>query len=195
MKMLFESEAFRAELPGWTLRGILCGANSAFWAWMLGFQAPVEIAGMVAGVAFWVAVFAGVCVWKPHSLRWPQSEFVAALKWAAWIKIGLSAGGWLLFAGASALSSNSLSQFAMFGMVDMLLGIAALSVVAFVAGVSDPARVAGMDSFGWTALTTVVEGVLMAVVIMGIALVVWLVWRVWGACRLHRSFSPVRNLD
>jgi hypothetical protein len=195
VKPLFESEAFQAELPGWTLRGMLCAANSAFWAWMMGFQAPAEIAGMVAGVAFWVAVFAGVCVWNPQSRRWRRTEIVAALKWAAWIKIGLSAGGWLVFAAASAVSAPDLSPIAMFGMVDMLLGMAALAVVAFMAGLSDPARVAAMDSFGWTALTTVVEGVLMALVIVAIAVVVWLVWRGWDACWQDRSLSPVRNPD
>lgn len=192
MRTLFESEAFQAELPGWGLRGALCAANSAAWAWLLGFRAPAEIAGMVAGVACWVAVFAAGCAWTPRPARWRQPVVVAALKWAAWIKIGLTAGGWLLVGLANALGFENLSPMALLGTVDMLLGLGALWLVALLAGLGDPGRVAALDSFGWTALATVTEGALMAGVIMAFAALVWAFWQVGPALGLPGLFSPAR---
>jgi hypothetical protein len=191
MKTILESDEFRAELPGWVLRGVLCAASSAAWAALLGFQAPAEIAGMVAGVAFWVAVFAALCAWRPGPARWNQPQAVAALKWAAWIKVGFTAFGWLVFAAGGMLNLEGLSQMGMLGMVDLLLGLAALAVVSFAAGLKGAEMVATADSFGWTALTTVIEGALVALMIASIALCVWAAWRIWPLLKA-KGFSPAR---
>ncbi len=195
MNALIDSAAWRDELPGWAVRGVLCAANSAFWAWMLGFQAPVELAGMAAGVACWVGIFAVLCVWTPPAARWAYPQFAAALKWAAGIKIGLTAAGWLGFAGASLVRTSGAEALAAFGMADVLLGMAALWMVSRVAGIPDIEQVARLDSFGWTALTTMVEGALMAVVIGLIALVVFGWWR-WGgpSAGVSTTQTAIRSL-
>lgn len=197
MKTLLESAEFQGELSGWAVRGVLCALNSAFWAFMLGFQQPAEFAGMAVGVAFWVAVFAVLCAWTPRAGWWRQPRFGAALKRAALIKIGLTAAGWLCFAAASQVRTSGAEALTMLGMVDMLLGLAALWVVGLACGLSDPSQVAALDSFGWTALTTVVEGALMAALIGGIALGVLVWWR-WGGQLLLQAkikLSPVRVSD
>ena len=193
MRTLLESEAFRAELPGWALRGCLCAASSAFWAVLIGFQAPAEIAGMVTGVAVWVCVFAALCSWTP-SLAWlKQPQMAAALKHAAWIKLGLSALGWLCFAGRFAPYFAFLQWLGLCGIVDMALGIGALSLVALLAGTfRSPEQISRLDSFGWTALTTVVEGALMAVLIGVIALAVLGWWRLKARVGRQRELSPAR---
>jgi hypothetical protein len=191
LKTLLESDEFRAELPGWLLRGVLCAANSAVWAVLSGFQAPEEIAGMLAGVVFWVAVFAAVCAWMPQAARLNQLRIVAALKWAAWIKIGLTAFGWLVFAGAKVSGIDGLAGVVLLGTVDLLLGIGALTLVAFAGRLSGPEQVAFADSFGWTALTTVTEGALMSLVIAALALGVWTAWWIWPRLKAV-GFSPVR---
>lgn len=193
--MKITQAAFEDELPGWVLRGALCAVNSAFWAWMMGFQHPAEIAGMATGVAFWVAVFAGVCAWTPRSAWWQQAQIGPALKRAAWIKIGLTCSGWLLLAGASLVHISGAEALAMFGMVDMLLGMAALWLVSRVAGIPDFDQISRLDSPGWTALTTVVEGALMAAVIGVLALAVLAWWRWGGLDRLKELLSPVRAPD
>lgn len=195
MKTLLESDAFRAELPGWALRGVLCALSSAGWAALMGFQDPVEIAGMVAGVGFWVLVFAAWCAWRPNVMRWNQSQAVVALKWAAWIKVGLTASGWAMFALGGAVKLEALSQMGMLGMVDTLLGLAALALVSWVAGLKGPEMVAAADSFGWTALTTVIEGLLMALVIAGLALCVWVFWRVCDGLGFRWNFPPARRVS
>jgi hypothetical protein len=195
MKTLLTSEKFQTELPGWALRGVLCAANSAFWAWMMGFQQPEEIAGMVAGLAFWVAVFAGLCATTPLLERLKQPQFGAALKRAAWIKIALTAVGWLAFVGASLVRTSGAEALAVFGMADVFLGMAALWLVSRAAGVSDLDQIGRLDSFGWTALTTIVEGALMAVAISAIALVVLGWWRWGGLDRVRKLLSPVPNVD
>jgi hypothetical protein len=195
MKALLESEKFQTELPGWALRGVLCAANSAFWAWMMGFQQPEEIAGMAAGVAFWVMVFAGLCAGAPLLERLKQPQFGAALKRAAWIKIGLMAVGWLAFVGASLVRTPGVEALAAFGMADMFLGMASLWLVSRAAGVSDLDQIGRLDSFGWTTVTTIVEGALMAVVIGAIALVVLGWWRWGGLDRIRKIISPVHIVD
>jgi len=186
LKTLLESAEFRAELPGWALRGLLCAATSAFWAALMGFQSPAEIAGMVAGFACWVAIFAAGCAWLRRSAHWGQTRVVAALKWGAWGKVGLTVFAWLLFAGGGALQSDDLSQIGIVVSVDMLLGLAALALVAFAAGMGGPEAVPKPDSFGLTALTTVTEGLFMAMVIAGLALLVWGGWQVWDVLQKRR---------
>lgn len=113
------------ELPGWALRGILCAAASAFWAAMVGFRQPLEIAGMVTGVAAWVACFAIACAWLPSRPAPLPPTSVRALKAAAWCKIGLSVAGALpLFLG-TILELGSAFVAIAFGL-DTLLGAAAL---------------------------------------------------------------------
>jgi hypothetical protein len=194
LKTLLESDALRAELPGWALRGVLCAASSAAQPALMGFQHPMEIAGMVAGVGFWVIVFAAWCAWRPNISHWNQSQAVVALKWAAWIKIGLTATGWALFALGGMMKFEALSQMGMLGMVDTLLGLASLAFVAWIAGLKGPEMVAAADSFEWTALTTVIEGFLMALVIVGIALCVWCGWRAWAGLGLRGNFPPARRV-
>lgn len=184
MKTLLTSAEFCAELPGWVLRGVLCAATSAFWAVLMGFQAPAEIAGMVAGVAGWVAVFAAGCAWLQRSPRWQTTSVVAAIKWAAWIKIGLTAGCWLVYLGASAIGFKDM---ALLSLVDTMLGLVALAAVAYLAGMTGPETVATADSFGWTALTTVTEGLLMALVIASIAVLVWGFWQVRDVLQKRRA--------
>lgn len=195
MKAIWESEAFRSELPGWTLRGVLCAASSAGWACLMGFQAPAELAGMLAGVAFWVVMFAMACARMSPSLVGQQSEACTALKWAAWIKIAFTAAGWLVYAAASSARLHDLSQIAMLGTVDLLLGMAALWTASAVSGMGDPGQVAAADSFGWTMFTTVVEGALITALILGIALGVWILRRMLSAIHANGNVSPVRVTD
>lgn len=183
---LINSDAFRAELPGWALRGILCAATSAFWAVLMGFQAPTEIVGMIAGVAGWVAVFATVCAWLQHSVRWSRTRASAALKWAAGIKIGLVASGWLAYGVGGLLQWDDMMGMALFGMVDPLLGLASLALVSFFGGMNGPETVAAADSLGWTLLTTVIEGLLMALVIACSAVLVWGFWQARDALQKRR---------
>lgn len=193
MNLAINEEKLGRELPGWALRGVLCAANSAGWAVLMGFQAATEIAGMVAGVAFWVALFAGACAWMPGTTRWNHGEAVAALKWAAWIRIGLTAGAWLVYAAASAAGFHDLGQMALVGTLDTILGLGALLVVSVLAGMKGPESVAAADSFGWTALTTIVEGLLVAGTITGLAVAVWLAWRVAARVGIPARFLPVRT--
>lgn len=195
MKTLLESPEFRDELPGWLLRGVLCAVSSVGWAVLLGFHTPAEIAGMATGVVAWVLVFAGACAWLLRTPRPEHARWAAALKRAAWIKIGLTVLGWLLWGGTALIRESWTQPFMLFGMVDAFLGMGALWVVAQVAGVGGFEKVAQLDSFGWTALTTVVEGALMALLIAGITLAVLAWWR-WGShARWNVKFSPVRSLD
>ena len=63
MNTVIDPDQFTHELGGWVLRGMLCAGVSFAWALVADFSAPAEIAGMVAGITAWAALFAGLCAW------------------------------------------------------------------------------------------------------------------------------------
>ena len=190
MTTCFDRETLGRELPGWALRGVLCAASSAAWAVLMGFSAPAEILGMVLGVAGWVLAFAAFSAWTPPAAWWSHAQAVAALKGAVWLKVGLAAAGWLGFGLGGALHLEDLAQLGLLGMLDTLLGLAALALVSFTAGLKGPEFVAAADSFGLTALTTLTEGALMALVLAGLALALWVGWRLAARLGLNWKFLP-----
>ena len=69
------------ELPGWTLRGLLCALPSFFWAYLGGFNALIEISAMFVGIAFYVYAFAWFSADRAEMTR-SRIEWVSALKMA-----------------------------------------------------------------------------------------------------------------
>jgi hypothetical protein len=193
MKPLLTSERFQAELPGWALRGVVCALMSFYLAIQGGFGNPAEIAGMILGVGFWVAVFTWAATWLPANLGSRWARIGQALKKAAWIKSGITLLSWLLILG---LQSSSL--FPAMGpdrvllVPDMLLGWAALRLVGWAGGFRHLGKISSQDSCGWTALTTIVDGALMAVLIGLIALVVLGWWRLREDSDSRSELSPAR---
>jgi len=182
----------RSELPGWTLRGTLCSLSSFYWAIHSGFQQPAEILGMMAGVALWVIIFAALAFRRLPG--WGAGWRVGpALKRAAWIKFGLTMVGWLLFVGIDLVKLPG--AFGTIGMLDMFLGLVALRLVNAVGGFRGEDHIATLDSFGWTTLTTIMDGALFAIIIGLIALLVLGWWRLREWADLKSEYSPGRRSD
>jgi hypothetical protein len=193
MIAVIESERFPRELAGWGLRGVLCAASSFWWALVSGFNSPAEIAGMAAGVIVWVALFAGFCVWQLTTGARGPAQLVPALKMAALIKFLLSAAGWAWFAICALFQSGtSVLDAGLFLMMpDCLLGMASLALVGALGG-GKMDQLPRLDSFGWTALTTLVDGALFLVVIAALAGAVLLWWRFGPELRRKLKLSPTR---
>ncbi len=193
MSAVPESHRLPHELAGWTLRGVLCAATSCFWACVAGFTDAREIAGMAAGVAGWVVIFAGYCRWRGQAARPGAGRMVAALKTAAWIKIALTLAGWVTYALCVMLKSASviIGPGFLFLLPDCLLGMASVHVVGAISGLGDD-RLPRANSFGWTVLTTVVDGALFALVIGALALAVLAWWRFGPRLLAWLGFSPPR---
>jgi len=190
MKALMESDGFRAELPGWALRGGLCAAVSFAWALLMGFNSPIEIAGMAAGVAAWVVLFAGYCAWPGRAVRRGRQPVGRALKVASWIKIGTSAAGGLLYLVHSVGPRSAIMDFGIVGLMpDWLLGLAAMSLVTGITGLPMEA-LERADSFGLTALITFVDGALFLLVIGVLAVAVLLWWRFAPGALVKLKLSP-----
>lgn len=170
MKTLLTSVEFRDELPGWVLRGSLCAVSSAYWAVALGFNSPEEVADMAAGVVAWMAIFAGVCVHLQRQEGRSRIQVVSALKRASWIKVWLTVLGWTLMAIGGSGGNESVMASGLLGGTDVLLGMIALKVVSFLSGLDGAHAVARADSFVWTSLATMTEGLLVALVIGFIAM-------------------------
>ena len=127
MNARLDRDRWSVELGGWALRGILCAAASVYWAVTAGFDTPAEIAGMVAGVAAWVTIFAALCAWRGDAAWLATGRLAPALKIAAWTKFALSGGGWLLYGASFLLRREDLAFDAGFVFVipDCLLGMVA----------------------------------------------------------------------
>lgn len=193
MIAVIESERFPRELAGWGLRGMLCAASSFWWALVSGFDSPAEIAGMTAGVIVWVALFAGFCVWHRTAGARGPAQLVPALKIAAMIKFLLSAAGWVWFAICSLFQGGTsiLDAGMILVMPDCLLGLVSLALVGAVSGGKSD-QLPRLDSFGWTALTTIVDGALFVVVTATLAVAVLLWWRFGPELRRRLKLSPTR---
>lgn len=192
MKAVIESVRFPAELGGWALRGGLCAAVSFCWALLTGFNSPFEIAGMVAGVAAWVALFAVYCAWQDLAVCRGGKLFVRALKVAAWIKSGTSAAGGVLLLLCSLGTKETMIDLGIVGvMPDCMLGMASIFLVSGISGLQMEA-LERADSFGWTALITFVDGALFLAVIGVLALMVLVWWRFAPALLAPLKFSPTR---
>ncbi len=190
MNLSIDQERFGRELPLWAVRGVLCAAPSVFWAVLCEFQHPVEIAAMVFVTALYIAGFAWFSAWEVMAATPGRREFVRALKMSAWLKpasvVGLSSVG-LLFSG---LGRNAGAWLC--GMVpDLIGGIGALALVNRLAGTGDMG-VGRLDSFGWTALTALVQGALISGLVVALAAAVFVWWRVWAWLKPQLNFSPVR---
>lgn len=170
MKTLLSSPEFRAELPGWALRGSLCAAISAFWAVAGGFSAPAEIAGMIGGVAVWVALFAAAVTWARRSGASMPADAADALKTAAWIKVGLSVLGIVGVAWPLAGSLMFLGPG-----LDLILGLASVNAVCWMAGATDAELLARLDSVTWAGWVTIVQGGMIAltITILTGAILIW----------------------
>lgn len=192
MKAVIDCARFPAELGGWALRGSLCATVSFGWAWVAGFNSPFEIAGMVAGVAFWVALFAGYCAWSGLALRRGRETFARALKVAAWIKSGTSVAGGSLCLLMSVGPKNVIVDLGVMGvMPDCMLGLASIFLVTGISGLQMEA-LEKADAFGWTALITFVDGALFLAVIGVLALAVLLWWRFAPGLLAKLKLSPAR---
>jgi len=183
---------FRDELPGWALRGGLCALYSFFLAHLVGFNQPAEIAGMAMGVVVWVLLFAAGCAWllQGGSAGWMSA--VRALEVAVVIKFILMLVGFpLVFLLGRGIAPGLANTLGYIINLDMALGMAAIWLVGQIAQTD----IEKLDSFGWTALATFVEGALMAVVICLLALAVLGWWRWRAPSVLKQKISPARISD
>jgi len=181
---------FGGDLPGWVLRGTLCSLSSFFWAVLTGFGQPAEILGMMAGVALWVLIFAGFSFWSGPG--WSAGRCVVpALKRAAWIKFGVTVGGWLLFAGINMSKLHGARKLETIAMLDVWLGLVALGLANAVGGFHGQEHISTLNSFGWTTLVTLIDGALFAVVIGLITLLVLGWWRLKAGSDSKSESSPV----
>ncbi|MBS0630542.1 MAG: hypothetical protein JSS11_01410 [Verrucomicrobia bacterium] len=171
MKTLLTSPEFRAELPGWALRGVFCALPSGFLAITGSFGSAREITGMVVGLVVWVMIFASRCAWLQRYADWDETPRVTALKRAAWIKVGLSALG-LLGCEAEVAGFRALALLQVLVFVDVVPGVMAVGMVSAVAATKAGLDVADTNSFGWTALITIAEGFLIALMIAVLACLV-----------------------
>lgn len=190
------ASGFSAELPGWILRGSVCALTSFGWAVAAGFSHPAEIVGMIFGVAAWVAAFAWITAWLPEQSRGIWARYGPALKRAAWLKFGFTLLGVPALLGVWGGAGTTLSALLGYAFTfDLMLGLASLSLTGYLTGGIKPEAIAQLDSWGWTACTTVVEGTLMAAVIglMALLIIGWEYLRAQLAVR--KQFTPVRSVD
>lgn len=153
MKLDPEPLAFQAGLKAWAWRGGLCAAPSLVWAVMSNFQRPMQIAEMVMGVSTYVVGFAWVTALPVYRVRVEPGGFGWALRVAANLRAALAP---VMFFGP-----------------DMFLGALAMAGVAWMGRTLGVVRDLPLAGAGWTYFTTLVQGALVSVSMVLLALVIW----------------------
>lgn len=190
MKPGIDRDRFVQELGGWVLRGIFCAGVSVGWAVVAGFRSAAEIAGMLAGITGWAVVFTAYCTWHGQESRRGPVRLVSALKVAAWIKAETSIAGGLMFAFLSLGPKDTMVDLGAVAVLpDCMLGLLSICIVAALSGTNVDA-LARLDSLGWTALTTLVDGALFFLVIAVLAAGVIGWWRFGPDLLLKWKLSP-----
>ena len=188
MNLKFDDARCGRELPLWAVRGVLCAAPSAFWAVIAEFKHPAEIAAMILGTGLCIAGFAWFSARETMAATPGRRQFVRALKMSAWLKavsllgVGL---GWI----AVVLKAPAGAWFTLGMFPDMWAGLGSVSLVGWLAGVGE-LGLGQLNSFGWTLLTTLVQGALIAAELALLTLGVLGWWRVWAWLKVHLQFSP-----
>jgi len=170
MNRLLPSRFFLSELAGWTLRVGACAVWSFCCAYQSGFNSFAAVTGMLAGIAAWALAITWYCERRMRRLESEDFYLVRALKLAVFLKSGptlIAFVGVLLW---TALFPGRHSPLVNLAFVPEMITSAAAYVLANPVvrwahlGVLD-----GRDEFAWTALATVVNGALIAVLVAVIA--------------------------
>ena len=188
--MNFDSLLFRRELAGWAVRGALCAAPSASWATLSDFRHPREVAAMILVVGLFIAGFAWFSAWEAMGITFGRERFVRALKMSAWIKAAMVVAmivAWVPLGGGKRYPV----AWMLIGMPDMWCGVGSLSLVGWLAGVKNM-ELGRLDSFSWTALTTLVQGVLVTLQLLLLSLGVLGWWRLLALGRRKEESSLAR---
>jgi hypothetical protein len=180
MNGFMDADRFQGELAGWAGRGFLCAVPSLVFAVVGGFQQPAELVAMAVGFAAYVVLFAGFCSAHAMQRTDTRQRFVRTLKMSAWLKASLLVGvivAWLL-ALIPRFPTGGL--FLGVGVTpDLWLGMAATSVVGWLAGVHDVLLIGDLNSFPWTLLTTVLQGALVSGLLFALAGGIFGCGRLW----------------
>lgn len=144
---------FGGRLLVWSGWGLLCAAPSFVWALQIGFGRIEALAGMAAGIAFYVLIFAWFTSRPAVRTRVDASGLSRALHWAA----GLRAAGSMLTLGYA----------------DLALGAVALQAVARSGRFVPPGVSEGGDALLAAFLITLVQGGLIVATLLLLAAAVW----------------------
>lgn len=153
MRRIFTGDGFGRQLMLWSLRGIFCAGPSYYWALVMDFRHPAEQLAMLAGVATYVLVFSWVDT-RLRSGAWADARDLA----------------WSLRMGASLRAI--VAPLMVFG-PDVWCGFVALSVVERAASFFGVLDVPLANSFGWTCGATLLQGGLISVTMLGLAVGLW----------------------
>ena len=188
MNAAVDRNRFERELAGWAVRGVLCAVPSAGWAFAAEFNCPAEYAAMTAGTAVWIAAFAGFSAWEAMQATAGRERFMRALKMAAGIKAALLVGVAIAWASAAGLKTPVGLWLGLGVFPDVWAGLGSVWLVSQPAGVGESLSLGQLNSFGWTLATTLVQGALISVPLVTLALGVLGWWRfgprVWRQLKL-----------
>ncbi|MEO5961566.1 MAG: hypothetical protein ABIZ49_07470 [Opitutaceae bacterium] len=165
---------FRRRLEVWTLRGVFCAAPSFLLAtFSAGLQQPSDFVAMFAGIATCVVVFAWVTSLPAYQERIDSTDFGWAMRFAANARAVLAPG--FLFGPDVWL-----------GMVSIMIVRTGFGAVGlWSVGSASPPLPSG--DFPIVYATTLVQGALVSITMLMLALPVWGVRRVWNARKRSRA--------
>lgn len=184
MNTEIDREQLTVELTGWAVRGILCAVPSALWAFFGGYRQPRQIAAMVIGVTGYIVLYALLCTILKSSGRPFLQKVAAALRQAAWLKIGWCAvGAVFTFSGVAlkATLPTYLIPCVAAVMADLWSGIGSIECTRWLGRLGGHDFGGPVNSLLWTGVTTVLQGMFVSVEIFALTTVL-LAWQ-WAKVR------------
>jgi hypothetical protein len=178
MNLRPDSAIFKWRLTTWTWRGVFCAAPSFLCATLsAGLRHPSDFAAMFAGIATYVVAFAWVTSLSAYQERIDSTDFGWAMRFAANARACLAPG--FLFGPDVWL-----------GMVSIMIvrtGFGAIGVWSV--GSASPPLPSG--NFVIVYATTLVQGALVSITMLILALPIWGARRVWSVRKRRRVVAGV----
>ena len=154
-----KERTFGEWLGRWAGRGTLWAAPSAFYAWVAGYQNVPAISAMLTGIVFWCLIYASVSASPQYGRRWRETRFGKRLRAVIRLKT------WLIMFCPLAVFWQ---WFVVLILPDMYGGFAAIYATKVMGGqaVDFDATLGRVPEFGWTLVTTVIQGAVISLQVL-----------------------------
>jgi hypothetical protein len=178
MSTLPSAAAFSSQLAFWAPRGVICAVPSFWFAATTGYNTAPEIAGMCAAVATFVFALAGMTAFPRYRSWMGETAFGRRLQLATTLRTGWAVCG-ILAICLEFFLARSVYVFALILiMPDFYAGVLSVGCVELLASIFHQAGGVESNSFGWTYLTTLLQGMWIAltlfVLAVGLTVISWI---------------------
>jgi len=185
------STPFRTQVKFWGIRGVACAAPSFRIALTTGYSDPREVAGMIVATATLIFAMAWLTAWPRYAGSVGASHFGRSFRMAANLRAILAVLGFAML-GSGSLPHGLAPYFTLLTGLDFWTGLLAVGGTGIVAEAFHQVANDAVNSFGWTYLTTLLDGALVTVTLGVLAVGLTLLSRLIPRRSVRNDIAHVR---